>query len=222
MAFIYKITNNINKKCYIGKTERDIDTRWKEHKKNARNSEKLAHIHLYKAFNKYGIENFEIECVEECEISVLNEREKYWVAFYDSYHNGYNETLGGEGSLLEFSEDEIQEIISRYKKGERLDYLCKEYHHDYATIKRLFGKRKVEIDTQAGPKKLSKKIYGINPKTLQIELEFESISAAGRALCPEGHNPRAIATHISRYKDTGTISHGYLWRTENNIRKELE
>ena len=222
MAFIYKITNNINKKCYIGKTERDIDTRWKEHKKNARNSEKLAHIHLYKAFNKYGIENFEIKCVEECEISVLNEREKYWVAFYDSYHNGYNETLGGEGSLLEFSEDEVQEIISKYKNGERLDYLCKEYHHDYATIKRLFGERKIEIDTQAGPKKLSKKIYGINPKTLQTELEFESISAAGRALCPEGHNPRAIANHISKYKNTGTISHGYLWRTENNIKKELE
>ena len=53
----------------------------------------------------------------------------------------------------------------------------------------------------------------INPISLQVEKTYDSISAASRDICPEGHNPRAIANHISKYKDTATISHGYLWKT---------
>ena len=220
MAFIYKITNNKNGKCYIGKTERTVEIRWKEH---LRHLDLYETIPLYRAIKKYGIENFSIETIEECDSININEREQYWIRFFNSYgKTGYNATLGGEGSLLKISEDEVQEIIFRYQKGERLDCLCKEFHHDYETIKKIFNEQGVLVDVYAGPKKLSKKIYGINPKTLEIELEFESISAAGRALCAEGRNPRAIANHISKYKDTGTVSHGYLWRTENNIKKELE
>lgn len=62
MAFIYKITNLINNKCYIGKTERTIEKRWKEHLRK-RNSLDLP---LYRALNKYGINNFQIEQLEEC------------------------------------------------------------------------------------------------------------------------------------------------------------
>ena len=56
MGFIYKITNNINQKSYIGKTERSIEVRYKEHLRH-RN---YLNLPLYKAFNKYGIENFSI------------------------------------------------------------------------------------------------------------------------------------------------------------------
>ena len=47
---------------------------------------------------KYGIEHFTIEAIEECPINILSEREKYWISEFDSYHNGYNATLGGDGS----------------------------------------------------------------------------------------------------------------------------
>ena len=57
----------------------------------------------------------------------------------------------------------------------------------------------------------------LDPNTREIVKVYESISAAGRAICKEGKNPRAIANHISKYKNTSTISHGYLWKTvENN------
>ena len=216
MAFIYKITNTINEKSYIGKTERDIKTRWDEH---IRHSKSLPHIPLYRAMNKYGIENFIIEEVEECSTELINERERYWVTFYDTYFSGYNCTLGGEGSLLKISEEEIQEIITRYKSGERLDYLCKEFHHDYETIKKIFIEKGIEINTNAGPMKLAKKIYAINPTTLQIEKEFESISAAARELCEEGKSWKALGTTIGRAKNTKRISHGYLWRTEEFLIK---
>lgn len=62
MAFIYKITNLINNKCYIGKTERTINERWKEHLKKSKSLD----LPLYRALNKYGIDNFQIEQIEEC------------------------------------------------------------------------------------------------------------------------------------------------------------
>ena len=61
---------------------------------------------------------------------------------------------------------------------------------------------------------MSKKIYAINPLTLKVEKEFNSIAEASKAICKPGHNPRAIANHISKYKDTTSISHGYLWKTQ--------
>lgn len=166
---------------------------------------------------KYGIESFEIEAIEKCDNEIIDERETYWIKFYNSCGQGYNCTLGGEGGLLYISDDIIQDIVERYKQGERLDILCKEYHHDYMAIRRILIEQGIEIDTHAGPKKLSKQIFAINPVTLQVEGIYNSISEAGRALAPEGRNPRAIANHISKYKDTPTISHGYLWKTSWKI-----
>lgn len=217
MAFIYKIINLINDKSYIGKTQRDIDTRWKEH---LRKYTKYENIPLYRAMRKYGIENFTIEKIEECENDIVNEREQYWIQFYNTYAHGYNGTLGGDGSLLEFPEEEVMEIITKYKNGERLDHLCKEYHHDYDTIKRIFKEKGISINTNAGPMKLAKRIYAVNPLTLEIEMEFPSISEAGRQLCEEGKSPVALAGQLSRAKNTKRISHGYLWRTEDFLPSE--
>ena len=209
MGYIYKITNLINGKVYIGKTERNIQIRWKEHCKNI---SRLQRLPLYKALKKYGINNFTIEEIEQCNISQLDQREIYWISFYNSYIKGYNCTEGGEGGIKTFKED-IDIIIQRYLKGERLDLLCKEYHHDYSRIRAKMIAKGVQIDSKAGPKKLSKAIAAIHPETKEIVKVYESIIAAGRAICAQGKEPRSIANHISKYKNTSTISHGYLWKT---------
>ena len=208
MGFIYKITNNINQKSYIGKTERSIQIRYKEHLRH----KDYLDLPLYRAFNKYGVENFTITQIEECENKDLDDREIYWINFYKTYLNGYNCTAGGEGGIKTYEED-IEEIIARYQAGERLDLLCKEYHHDYDSIKPRLIERGVIIETHAGPKKLSKAIAQIDPKTKQIINTYPSISAAARAICEEGKNPKAVANHISKQKDTNNICHKYLWRT---------
>lgn len=60
--------------------------------------EEYGHIVLYKAFNKYGIENFTFEIIEEIEDEgLLSEREKHWITYYNSFEKGYNMTLGGDG-----------------------------------------------------------------------------------------------------------------------------
>lgn len=88
MIGIYKITNKINNKIYIGQST-NIEKRWQQH--IAKYSDTLIH----KAIIKYGAENFEFEIIEECTKDELNDREIYWVAYYDSYNNGYNMTAGG-------------------------------------------------------------------------------------------------------------------------------
>lgn len=96
MGFIYKITNTINGKAYVGQTSQKIRVRWITHKCNA-HQEKYKHIPLYRAFNKYGVENFVFEILEECDNKFLNEREMYYIGLYDTFRNGYNCTYGGEG-----------------------------------------------------------------------------------------------------------------------------
>lgn len=93
---IYKITNNLNGKCYVGQSI-DIHYRWYTHKNPktwAANKGKA----LYCAFIKYGIENFTFEIIEECSRSKLDIREKYWVQHFNSYGKGYNMTKGGQGN----------------------------------------------------------------------------------------------------------------------------
>ena len=51
---------------------------------------------LYLDFKNYGFENFSYEVLEECATEMLNERERYWIEYYDTYNNGYNLTQGGD------------------------------------------------------------------------------------------------------------------------------
>lgn len=94
---IYCILNLINNKRYIGKSV-NIYNRWITEKSGLRKNY-FHNIHLQRAWNKYGEDAFDFYIVERCANDMLAEREQFWIEFYDSYNNGYNQTLGGEGSL---------------------------------------------------------------------------------------------------------------------------
>lgn len=113
---IYMIRNIINEKKYIGRSV-NIKNRWSNHKYELN---KGIHVnnHLQNAWNKYGQDNFEFSVVEECNESDLNDREIYWINYYDVYHNGYNQTIGGEGYELS---DDIKLKISAAMKDLWLD-----------------------------------------------------------------------------------------------------
>lgn len=97
MQGIYKITNKISRHAYIGQSV-DIEERFKQHIKRAYDSEKEHNKALYVAIRLYGLDNFTFEVLEEIiNIEDLNAREVYWIAHYNTYYNGYNETLGGDG-----------------------------------------------------------------------------------------------------------------------------
>lgn len=95
MIGIYKITNLINGKIYIGQSV-DIKKRWRQHKRNSQIKGREYDKYLYRAFRKYGLENFSFEVIEECNEDLLDEKEQYYISYYDSYNNGYNMTQGGQ------------------------------------------------------------------------------------------------------------------------------
>lgn len=103
---IYKIENKINHHVYIGQSV-NIERRWNKHK----NFDDNCVIH--QAFKKWGIENFEFSILEECKIEELDEREKYWIKYYNSYEEGYNSTLGGKESVgisISLTYEQVKEI----------------------------------------------------------------------------------------------------------------
>jgi len=94
---IYRISNSVNDKVYIGQTIRSLDARLKRHFHDAcRNPGSRLKIH--RAINKYGTDKFSIEQIDEASSQEeLNEKERYWIKKYDSMTNGYNMTEGGDG-----------------------------------------------------------------------------------------------------------------------------
>ena len=120
MTGIYKIINNITEKVYIGQAT-NIAARWKEHlRRPFEKNYNEYHSHLYNSIRLYGIENFSFSVVEMCEEENLDEREKFWIEYYNSYNPslGYNETLGGKGTsgkgvFLDYdSANEIKILLS--------------------------------------------------------------------------------------------------------------
>ena len=101
MVGIYCITNLVNNKKYIGQSS-EIERRWKEHIKEANKGSNKSI--LYQAIRKYGLENFKFKILEECNLEELDERERYWIKFYQTYppnlEKGYNMSPGGENKGL--------------------------------------------------------------------------------------------------------------------------
>ena len=103
---IYKITNLVNGKIYIGQSV-DIYRRWEQHKKIGRSKKGYKGYRnqpLYRALRKYGEQNFSFEIIEVCSQDMILEREEYWIKYYDctiSNNKGYNLTGGGKSGSHE-------------------------------------------------------------------------------------------------------------------------
>lgn len=98
MKVIYKITNLINSKVYIGQTL-DFSQRKSQHLFEGR-EKSLTDRPLYRSMRKHGIDNFEFEIIEECLTDqIADEREIYWIDYFDSTNpvKGYNLSKGGQG-----------------------------------------------------------------------------------------------------------------------------
>lgn len=92
---IYKISNVINNKNYIGCTTKPIKERVKEHFNRCLNG--TSKTKFCNSIRKYGMENFKIKLLTKCELNEIYEKEKYFIKKYDSFKTGLNSTIGGEG-----------------------------------------------------------------------------------------------------------------------------
>lgn len=135
MFYIYKITNKINDKVYIGLTTETIEKRWSNHVRASKKCER----HLYKSMRKYGIENFKIEAIDETNDFIqLGELERKYIAEYNSTDQtiGYNNTCGGERNQLDgnpralLSIEDVENIRMLYDECKLTCSQCWELYKD--------------------------------------------------------------------------------------------
>ena len=111
--WIYKIINIQNNKVYIGQTIRPVKDRFNRHINDALNN--IIDTHFARAIRKYGKENFQIEIIDTAQSqNELNEKERYWIQYYNSVKEGYNETDAISkcgGNTYQSKTEEEMEII---------------------------------------------------------------------------------------------------------------
>ena len=203
--WIYKITNSINNKVYIGQSVRPIEQRFHRHIQDAESGR--LDTHLARAIRKYGKENFIIEEVEKIEDpKELTEREKYWINYYNSYDEGYNASLGGDGH----QKYDYEKIVDFYLSHENslLD-TCKHFGiYDQVVYTALASKN---INYKNLPKKSRGKQK--RKKILCVELNkiFNSMKEIDEFLGKSAHpNVRRCLNGVTKK------AYNYTWKEIDN------
>ena len=145
-GFIYKITNKINSKSYIGQTIQNVKERFYQHCATKCNKA-VSNMAIHRAIKKYGKSNFTVEVIEEIDSTNLNDRERYWIRYYDSYNNGYNSTKGGQDGIKLFKNLDTESIVREYKSGKSLREIGRLFNVDKQTIKDLLVRNNINLRT---------------------------------------------------------------------------
>ena len=177
--WIYKITNIQNQKVYIGQTIRPIEQRFHRHINDAMNN--ILDTHFARAIRKYGKDNFIIEEIDSAKTqNELNKKEQYWIQYYNSVNNGYNETDAinkcGGNTYLSKTEEEMEVIKEKIRQ------------------------------TKVGAKNpMAQKVKRINIQTNEIDI-FDTVISCAKA-CGIKNGKTSISTRLngqikSPYKNT--------------------
>lgn len=204
---IYLITNTINDNKYVGQTVMQLNKRWLAHIQESKTNTERP---LYRAINKYGIENFKIKVLEECNESILCEREIYWIDKLETYKKGYNATTGGE------TNKNIREDIKE-KISQSMSMLNRSNEWTNNVSKSL--KEKIErgekwgfmLCENKGGIYHKRKVKAQNIKTNEI-IEFESISEAALKVA----GSKKYSGNLSRAIKEGFNAYGYKWTKLDN------
>lgn len=215
MGIIYKATNKINRKSYIGQTTLSLKTRKRQHFRAINDK-----YYFHNALKKYGQENFKWEIIEEAENYKLNEKEIYYIKKYNTFYNGYNSTSGGNSNFK--VSDETRRKISESKKGRKLSN-----KHKKAIGKGVKGNK----HSQKSKDKMSKAKEGIkrsNETKRKIsrahkgkKLSEETKRKIGNAMKGE-NNPFYGKKHTEEHKRKNQESHLGKKLSEETKRKISE
>ena len=197
---IYLITNTVNDKKYVGQTITSLNKRWLAHIQESKTNSTRP---LYRAINKYGIDNFKIKILEECDSNILSEREIYWIKQLDTYHKGYNATTGGD--INKNIRQEIkQKISSSMSNLERSNEWSNNVSKSLKDKIKRGEKWGFLLLKNGGGFHARRKVQGINVTTGEI-VEFDSITDAAKVVNGKVGN-------ISKSIKNGFIAYGYKWK----------
>ena len=145
---------------------------------------------LYNAMRKYGIEHFHVELLEETNEPSI--REQYWIQQYNSYQNGYNATLGGDGKAY----INRQKVIELYQHMHNQKAVAQALHLDESTVRNILHSHHVPIV----------KSYTRMKPVIQIQngciiQQFKSATIAARHIIQNGQSSAKLNTITSRITD---------------------
>ena len=204
MAYIYQITNDINGKIYIGKTERSIEERFAEHCRSCLRQE-AEQRPLYRAMRKYGTEHFHIELLEKTDFP--EERETYWIEQKRSYKEGYNATLGGDGKRY----IDYDMVIKAYNDLPNQKALSQKLGISTDTIHNILINHNIPIKKSHGSNKEVEML--LDNKTVQ---KFYSCGEAARFLISIGKTSAKVGTVTNKITECANgkrkSAYGYDWQ----------
>lgn len=186
---VYKITNKVNNKVYIGITSKGISARWKEHIYNAEHG---CPFKLHNAIRKYGRDNFSVELIDFCNSwNELTEKEKMYIEQYKSLQDefGYNLTEGGDGTFGRLHSEETKDKIRQKAIGREVSddtrlklseagKIRTEAKNNYWTSGEIGAKRRKPVLQYTKEGKFIKEFTGVNVASVSTGISSTTIITA--------------------------------------------
>jgi group I intron endonuclease len=210
---IYKITNTVNEKVYIGQSI-DIYTRWTTHKNELRNN-RHHNMYLQRAWNKHGEEKFCFDILEECSESLLNEKECYYIELLNSMDENYGYNLVSGGTSNKRFTEEVLKRMSNAQTGRV---------HSEETKKKISEAHKGKIVSEDVIMKLreSHKKENLSQETLikmSLAKKGKSLSEEHRKKLAESRKNIIISEETRKKISESNMGHEVSQETREKLRK---
>lgn len=163
-----------------------------------------------------GFDNFTFEVIEKCSNNVLDDRERYWISFYNTIKNGYNEALGGKGKPL-WTNKKLQACRDLYNEGWFLQDIADVFDSNVKTVSKKL-RLSYGIDTQENTnqnKSISVKCIGDNDYS---ELFISKTEAAKFLINNNYTKNKNIASVIDKIDNgikNNSKAYGFYWITND-------
>lgn len=211
--FIYKATSATTGKVYIGQTTQTLQERISQH-----NSHAFGHqynYHFHNAIRKYGAEDFTYEIIEDGikSVEVLNKREKYWISYYNSYYDGYNSTMGGDGVVRR--DDEL--IVKLFKDGHTTQEICEITGYNRQTIYRSYSVNGLTEENNARKNEQTRERCARTVEQYSLDGEYvktwRSATECGKEL-----GNQSLISAVCRQEESILSAYGFLFKYEDDSR----
>lgn len=208
MSYIYVIVNDVNNKKYVGKTNFTIKRRFAQHLSDSK-KEQIQGRPLYKAMKKYGVEHFHVFQLEECSSDEVDEKEKYWITKLDTYRNGYNATIGGDGCSFY----DYKKIADMYSQTHDTIKVAKYFYCCADTVRLACKQCGIEM---LRPNTLCKERYSKKVRLIEENKNFQSLHDASQWLFDNNYTTNKSIQGISRHikqvcENINKTSYGFHW-----------
>ena len=164
--------------------------------------------------SKYGIENFKIEEIEQCNEDIVNDREKYWIEYYGSFKKGYNATLGGDGKA--YLDRKL--LIKTYNEVQNLKKSAEILNIDAGHLSKILKENNIEVRSskEVQNEEYGKEIAMIDLKTNAIIKTFISLADAARYIKEQTNSTveiKGMTVHIRQVaQGKRKTAYKYKWK----------